>query len=697
MKHLLDNLNENQKKAALATEGPVLILAGPGSGKTATITHRIAYLLATGVPADEILAVTFTNRAAEEMKARIRTLAYNLQPIAHNLPFIGTFHAFCVRILRSHAGKIGYLHSFTIFDEDDALSLMKEVFTEIRINPKQFPPAMVRNVISALKNELKSPEQYAEAMGTDDLFPRTVHAAYARYQKRLRDANAMDFDDLLALTAFLFEKYPDILRLYQERFRYIHVDEYQDVNTAQYVIMKQLAGIHRNIAVVGDDAQAIYSFRGADYRNILNFEKDWPDATIIVLDQNYRSTQVILDAARDVIAKNRSQKEKKLWTERTGGEPMQVIAVEHERAEAAFVADTIQSLVGRPAADVARAQQHDTSGTLSQGIHALNPVRDAISNRVNEPQYRQRDGQYRKKDMAVLYRTNAQSRALEDALLERSIPYKIIGGVRFYQRREVKDILAYVRYALNPQDIVSLKRIINVPGRGIGKQTLLAYLCRAKIGTKAAEAIERFDRLINTLRVAAGEKTPSAFLRFAVNEIGYKEYLRETAANADERWENVQELVALARRYDDFVIPEPDWETGFPSEQAPNAKNAGLEKLLEDVALMSDHEEDQAGEEDAVYLMTFHAAKGLEFPVVFMVGMEEGVFPHSRALFNPAELEEERRLCYVGITRAKEKVFLSFALSRRHFGGTQMNPPSRFLGEIPEHLVMVDNTPTIDL
>lgn len=632
MKQLLEGLNENQKKAALATEGPVLILAGPGSGKTATITHRIAYLLATGVPADEILAVTFTNRAAEEMKTRIRTLASGLRPLTSYLPFIGTFHALCVRMLRPHAGKIGYLPTFTICDEDDALALMKEVFTELRINPKQFPPAMIKNVISALKNDLKSPDAYAEEMGTADLFPRTVHAAYVRYQKGLRDSNAMDFDDLLANAAALFEKHPAVLRMYQDRFRYIHVDEYQDVNTAQYVIMKMLAGVHRNIAVVGDDAQAIYSFRGADYRNILNFERDWPDAQVIVLDQNYRSTQVILDAARDVIAKNRAQKEKKLWTERPGGEPLQVVAVENERREAAFVGDTIQSLVA--------------------------------------------DG-FQKKDTVVLYRTNAQSRVIEDALLERTIPYRIVGGVRFYQRREVKDILAYVRYVLNPQEALSLKRIINVPSRGIGKQTLLAYLNRSAISTKMEETIHRFERLMAGLRDAAQEKAPSAFVRFALGEIRYKEYLEETAPNADERWENVLELVTLAKRYDDM-----------PQDEA-------LEKLLEDVALMSDREEEQKEEADAVHIMTFHAAKGLEFPVVFMVGMEEGVFPHSRALFNPAELEEERRLCYVGLTRAKEKVFLSFALSRTRFGSTQINPPSRFLGEIPEELIEPIGEPII--
>ena len=323
---LLNGLNQKQQEAILATEGPVLILAGPGSGKTTTITRRIAYLLAHGIPSEQILAVTFTNKAAGEMRERIAALVSSQTPLA---AFIGTFHSFCVRILRAHAGKIGYLRTFTIFDEDDALSLMKEVQTELRINPKQFAPGMVRNVISGLKNELKTPEAYEEEASFGDLFPRTIHEAYVLYQKRLKDANAMDFDDLLMHAVSLFSKHPDILRLYQERFRYIHVDEYQDVNTAQYALTRMLAELRRNIAVVGDDAQAIYSFRGADYRNILNFEKDWPDAKVIVLDQNYRSTQTILDAARDVISRNRLQKEKKLWTAQGGGEPLQVIAVEN--------------------------------------------------------------------------------------------------------------------------------------------------------------------------------------------------------------------------------------------------------------------------------------------------------------------------------------------------------------------------------
>ena len=630
-KEVLAGLNEKQREAVITTEGPVLVLAGPGSGKTRVLTHRVAHLISRGVAPDQILAVTFTNKAAEEMRSRVHRLIADLgMPYAAS-PFLGTFHAFCVRILRVHAGAIGHARSFTIFDADDALAIMKDTGKELGINPKQFPPGMLLHTVSGLKNELTTPEQYAERMGLADLFPRTLHESYILYQKKLRDANAMDFDDLLTETVRLFEEKPDALAQYQNQFRYIHVDEYQDVNTAQYALTKQLAIAHRNIAVVGDDAQAIYSFRGADYRNILNFEKDWPDARVIVLGQNYRSTQVILDAAAGVIAKNRMQKNKLLSTDQDRGELIRIALLPNERAEAQFTTNTITELLRR--------------------------------------------GKTRS-DIVVLYRTNAQSRAIEDALIEENIPYKIIGSVRFYQRKEVKDILAYIRCALNRDDLVSLKRIINVPSRGIGKQALLKYLAwhRARkdgvaLDGKSAPALLRFNEIMDNLTLQTNALSSVQFLKHLVRVIRYREYLKE-GEQANERWENVEELVNLAKKYDDFPAPE------------------GLQKLLEDVALMSD-QDDIAQERDIVHLMTFHAAKGLEFRVVFMVGMEEGIFPHARSLFNPAELEEERRLCYVGLTRAKEKVFLSFALSRTHFGASQINPPSRFLGEIPEHLLEV--------
>ena len=630
---LLEGLNLKQKQAVLATEGPILILAGPGSGKTKTLTHRIAYLMHKGISPEHILAVTFTNKAAGEMKTRINALMGNQIPGLGSGLFMGTFHSLGVRILRTHAARVGYTRTFTIFDQNDSLSLIKEVMKEREINTKQFAAGMISHTISQLKSDLMSPEQYAETAGINDLFPKVIYDTYTLYQKRLKESNAMDFDDLLMNTCYLFQQHPDILQTYQERFHYIHVDEYQDTDRNQYTIVNMLAKHHRNIAVVGDDAQSIYSFRGADMQNILNFEKDWPDATIVVLDQNYRSTQIILDAAQGIISRNRVQKEKKLWTQNKQGDVITVTALEHERAESEFVVLTMQNFV---------------------------------------------DKGYRPQDMVVLYRTNAQSRSIEESLLHHNFPYKIIGGIKFYQRKEVKDILAYVRIIINPKDSTSLKRIINVPARGIGKKTFLTYLIarnsefphqfNAKI--KAEAALIEFNALLQKLTNQAHELTPTFFLKHVLATIRYREYLDDNSDKAEERWENVQELVNLAKHYDELPPPQ------------------GLAKLLEDVALMSEEETEEIPG-DVISLMTLHAAKGLEFPIVFIIGLEEGVFPHSRSLFNPHELEEERRLCYVGLTRAKEKVFLTFALSRTSFGMTQVNPPSRFLGEMPEHLLEI--------
>lgn len=625
---LLQNLNPKQREAVLATDGPVLILAGPGSGKTKTLTHRIAYLLETGVLAERILAVTFTNKADEEMKQRIGALV-GARAIGAGGIFIGTFHAFTLRILRAHAEKLGFFKNFTIFDDDDSLSLIKEIMKDAEINPKQFAAGMISNVISGLKNELTAPDQYAEATGLQDLVPKIVHKVYAEYVKRLHDANAMDFDDLLMHTAHLFETHPEILASYQERFHYIHVDEWQDTNHAQYRIIKKLAETHNNIAVVGDDAQGIYSFRGADYRNIMNFEKDWPGAKIIILDQNYRSTQPILDAARELISRNTNQKEKKLWTELKGGEMITLTATSDEHKEA-----------------------------------------DSIGNKIEELL---RKG-FSRKDIVVLYRTNAQSRTIEETLLSRRLPYKIIGGTRFYQRKEVKDVLAYTRYLMNPHDFVNLKRIINTPPRGIGKRTFLAYAAKntAALRGTEQESIAQFDALIQKLKEEIAETAPAFFLKNLLAKIRYRDYLEDSSTNADERWENVEELINLATPYDAFPCPN------------------GMSKLIEDVTLMSDQDQVHQSN-DVIHLMTLHAAKGLEFRAVFMIGLEEGIFPHSRALFTPHDLEEERRLCYVGITRAKEKLFLSFAMRRTQFGSTQVNPPSRFIGELPEHLLEVED------
>lgn len=632
-KDLLAGLNPRQKEAVLHTDGPVLILAGPGSGKTKTLTHRIAHLMQTGVPPEQILAVTFTNKAAQEMKSRIAGLVAGAYGNTAGSLFIGTFHSFCVRILRAHASRLGYLPAFTIFDEDDVLSLIKEIMKEQGINAKQFSPGSIRQTISGTKGQSVSPESYAEQMGVSDLYPRTVHGVYAAYQQRLKESNGMDFDDLLFNTCRLFQEHPDILKSYQERFRYIHVDEYQDTDHSQYQLINMLAAHSRNIAVVGDDAQSIYSFRGADLTNILNFEKDWPDAKVIVLDQNYRSTQTILDAAQSIISRNRMQKEKHLWTEHKGGDRIKVVPMENERGEAEYVVNQMEEFVRT----------------------GLKPS-----------------------DMVVLYRTNAQSRSIEESLLARNFPYEIIGGVKFYQRKEVKDILAYLRVVANPGDVLSLKRIINVPTRGIGKKNMLRYLASRGIPqtlaipreTDTKDPLIAFDALMENLKNAAASLKPTLFLRRILEEIRYREYLDDNTDRAEERWENVQELVNLAQRYDELTYPQ------------------GLTQLLEDVALMAE-EDVKENPTDKVHLMTLHAAKGLEFPVVFIVGLEEGIFPHSRALFNPHELEEERRLCYVGLTRAKEKVFLIFALSRTTYGATQINPPSRFLREIPQELLDV--------
>src|SRR3989344_67403 len=577
MVSFLDDLNPKQREAVLATQGPVLILAGPGSGKTKTLTSRVAHLISQGIRPENILAVTFTNKAAGEMKTRIGELIYNLQPTTYNLPFVGTFHSLAVRILRDNASAIGYLRHFSIFDEDDSSGLFKEVMKELEINPKQYPPGMVANAVSKLKNELFTPERYEEENGLTDPFPKTIHRVWELYQKRIKDSNAMDFDDLLLNTCILFKKHPEILARYQDHFLYINVDEYQDVNQAQYTFVTTLAQKHRNLAVVGDDAQAIYGFRGADYRNILNFEKDWPDAKVIILDQNYRSTQIILDAAGEIIGKNKMQKEKKLWTERGEGEPINLVPTGNERLEAQMVVEKIKAF-------------------RRQGF------------RFNE--------------IAALYRTNAQSRVLEEAFLEDNIPYKLIGGVRFYQRREVKDILAYLRFLINPQDLLSLKRVLNVPPRGIGKQAILVYLeknlsgqDRIKPVRKAGqEAIDAFELLVLSLKEKISTYSASAFLKHLLATIKYEEYLKDSADNAEERWENVEELVSLSRRYDEIPSPE------------------GLQKLLEDVALMSEAEDKKKIEKETVTLLTLHAAKGLEFPIVFIVGLEEGIFPHSRPL-----------------------------------------------------------------
>ena len=591
MKNILANLNPKQKEAVTTTEGPLLILAGPGSGKTACITHRIAYLIQKGVKPENILAVTFTNKAAGEMRERVACLAGRQAKLCGRMPYIGTFHAFCVRILRTclPARQEEYNKNFVIYDETDQLSLIKKLLKELEIDKEQFKPNVIAAKISNLKSELISPS--TSSGQAENYFEETIAKVYEAYQKHLKKINALDFDDLIMKTVELFNEFPKILQKYQIKFEYILVDEYQDTNTSQYVLINLLAKARRNICVVGDDAQSIYGFRNADFRNILNFERDYPEAKVVILDQNYRSTQNILDTAHQVISKNIYQKEKKLWTENSQGEPITMTEAADETEEAEFVVQEIKKLQKAP------------------------------------------------RDFVILYRTNAQSRALEEALIRHNIPYKIIGAIKFYQRKEIKDVLAYLRLILYPKDEVSLERI-------------------KKISCPAPNDIGR-------------QKDPAKILNLILKQTKYKNYLekkynkklyRENLPEYEIRWQNVLELFSVIKQYDD------------------------LNSFLEHVALLSESDEVET-KKNLVNLMTLHAAKGLEFPVVFITGCEEGIFPHSRSLLEPAQLEEERRLCYVGVTRAKKYLYLTFTKKRTLYGITQANPPSRFLSDIPEHLI----------
>lgn len=633
MDSILSELNSRQKEAVLATEGPLLILAGAGSGKTKALTHRVAYLISQGIQPENILAITFTNKAADEMKERVDKLlgAGGMSPdnasfAISPLPYLGTFHAFCARILRHEAPKIGYTKHFTIYDEDDSLGLLKEAMKELDINTKQFPPGMIGHMISRLKSECILPEEF-EGKHSDEIFPQTVYKIYSGYQERLKNANAFDFDDLIVAVVKIFETRTDVLEKYQERFRYIHVDEYQDTNTAQYKLMYLLAKKYRNLAVVGDDAQSIYSFRNADFRNILNFEKDWPDAKVIVLDENYRSTKKILDAANHVIGQNVHQKQKNLWTQQQDGEFLELALLPSERGEAEFIVTEIESLMA----------------------HGRTP-----------------------RDFVVLYRTNAQSRVIEEALLAHGFPYKIIGGVKFYSRKEIKDMIAYLRFCVNPRDMVSLKRIINVPPRGIGTATFLKYSQGGigRLNEKERVNVSEFETLMAVLKDALGTMKASDIVEFLIKKTKYEAYLEDLSNEAEARIENIRELKSLAKKFDELEPPN------------------GTLAMLEEVALLAGQDAVQ-NDKNVIHLMTLHAAKGLEFPVVFIAGLEDGIFPHAKSLFDPNALEEERRLCYVGITRAKEKVYLCGARRRTIWGERSANPPSRFLSEIPKELVKV--------
>ncbi|OGZ33558.1 MAG: hypothetical protein A2Y98_01325 [Candidatus Portnoybacteria bacterium RBG_19FT_COMBO_36_7] len=633
MPYITDQLNEKQKEAVTTIDGPLLIVAGPGSGKTKVLTHRIAYLIQQRVAPQNILAVTFTNKAASEMKERVQKL------LAHNkfakpstpahLPTLGTFHSVCARLLRNEATSLGYKKDFVIFDDKDSLAMIKKVMAELEISADQFKPETIANMISQAKSELIDQKLYQEN-SAEAYYQQIVARVYNGYQASLKKNNAMDFDDLIMLASKLFFEQPEILEKYQDIFRYILVDEYQDTNHAQYVFINLLAKKYRNIGAVGDFDQSIYAFRGADFRNILNFEKDYPDAKIIYLEQNYRSTKNILAVAQSIIIKNKSRKEKQLWTENKDGHPIILFAAADEKEEGIFVIREIDRLI----------KEHRLSF----------------------------------KDFTVLYRTNAQSRAIEESFLKFGLPYKVVGTVKFYERKEIKDILSYLRLLQNPDDMLSLERIVNVPPRGLGRATNIHELnaggatSLASATPKKMRAWENFKKMTDDLRQTSKILPLSQTLKQIIGRTEFEKYLRDGTEEGEMRWENVKELFTVTKKYDVLAPKE------------------GISSLLEEVALLSNHDEVET-KTDVVNLMTLHCAKGLEFPAVFIVGCEEGLFPHSRSLLDAWEMEEERRLCYVGLTRAKQFLYLSWASQRNLYGSIQVNPPSRFLFDIPKNLI----------
>lgn len=636
--NLLEGLNPEQKNAVLHTEGPLLVLAGAGSGKTRVLTHRIAYLVEEiGIRPWNILAITFTNKAAREMKDRMENL---IGPAANDI-WVGTFHSCCVRILRREIDKLGYDRNFVIYDTDDQVSLIKTCLEQLKINDKTFPPRSVLYEIGRAKDELINPEQYKKLYNSDYRLNK-IASIYELYQKKLKSNNALDFDDIILLTIRVLSEFPDVLDYYCEKFRYILVDEYQDTNTAQYMLVSMLASKYGNICVVGDDDQMIYGWRGANLRNILDFEKDFKNCRVIKLEQNYRSTKTILAAANQVIKNNTGRKGKELWTQNAQGTPIRRYEAGDERDEAYYVAGIMKSL--------------KNSGRKYS-------------------------------DMAVLYRVNAQSRVLEDVLMKQGIPYKIYGGLKFYARKEIKDVIAWLRVIQNSNDDISLTRIINVPKRGIGKTTLgrienyAAYenVSMYKIISRSSDypdlsrqsrALSEFFNFTESMKELAVKTELVDFIELLVEKSGLiKELQMEMTDESRTRIENIKEFISVAREFSDT------------SEEKPT-----LEDFLAHISLVADIDDnEELG--DRVVLMTLHSAKGLEFPVVFMVGLEEGVFPSYRSIAEESELEEERRLCYVGMTRAREELYISNAKSRMLFGSTSYNRESRFITEIPEQFL----------
>lgn len=652
---ILSSLNPAQQEAVKIIDGPVLVLAGPGSGKTRVLTHRVAYLISEcRIAPYNILAVTFTNKAAREMRERLVKIVGEAR--TQDLT-IGTFHATCARFLRRDGERIGLSRGFVIYDDDDQTALMKQILREMNLDDKKFKPGAVLGAIGKAKNELIAPDAYVPASYWHEIVGRV----YKRYQQLLSANNAADFDDLLMSTVRLLRDHPDVLSRYQERYRYLHVDEFQDTNIAQYELMKLLADKYQNLFCVGDEDQSIYGWRGADYRNVLRFSQDFPNAQVRLLEQNYRSTQTILDVAQAVIKKNPSRHDKELWTENPKGIPITILEAYDQDEEASFVVDEIARLA-------------------KQG--------------------------YAPRDCAVFYRTNFQSRVIESAFTRRGMPYQLVGALRFYQRREVKDILAYLRLVANPDDSVAFNRVLNVPPRGIGKNTVdnlirwseklnaspYQVLQILKTQTKdegrktddpvsrpsplandafdgrARKSLVAFVNLIDELRAAKTDKKLTELAEFVLRKIAYEDYIVDGTSEGEERWDNVRELLNATKKY------------------SSGAAETTLTQFLEEAALIADIDT-MRDDVNAPTLMTLHTAKGLEFRVVFIVGLEEGLFPHSRSFDEPAQMEEERRLCYVGITRAKERLYLLRTFRRAFYGSAEPSEPSRYLADIPRNLI----------
>ena len=651
MTSILENLNKQQKDAVLTTDGPVLVIAGPGSGKTRVLTHRIVHIISIKkADPENILAVTFTNKAASEMKNRVTELIgkkknYNLYTTSFpsDFPTICTFHSLCVKILREEAELIGYKNDFVIFDADDQKALVKKIMKALEIDDEQFNTRAVLAEISNAKNELVTPQKYENTF--DGFFQETVSKIYHEYQKELKQTASFDFDDLIMQTIVLFLNHSDVLKKYQDKFKYIMVDEYQDTNYAQYKIINLLSRKYNNIFVVGDDWQSIYKWRGADLRNILEFEKNYPGAKTILLEQNYRSTQEILDVSYGIISKNINRKEKKLFSSKKSGQPIVVYEAADEKGEAEFIISQIAKL------------------NAQKGLKL--------------------------KDIAILYRTNAQSRSIEETFLRYGVPYKIVGGIKFYMRKEIKDLIAYFRLIQNNNDILSFERIVNIPKRGIGKTTYEKIINEARknnnsvietifnygksdIAKKRMENLLSFAGIIQVSKEKSKEMNIVQLLDYILKAINYKSHIIDGTEEGDLRWENVRELFTAVEKYSKLKAEE------------------AIKLFIEEVALASDLDSVD-DKQDTVTLMTLHSAKGLEYDTVFIIGLEEGLLPHSMSIDSPIEIEEERRLCYVGITRAKNRVNLIFARVRRIFGSSQANYPSRFISDIPAHLVDMQN------